>query len=277
MATANRNSSTTAKGISRSNGGAAIDKKLDLLDKKLDGLYKDIYISRPDNKRNLDAMIDNLDDVIDQLQGSDTTVSGMSELLRRVDKVGESNTNKMIKSVQELFEDQTVLGALMMNDSIHNYIAGQNHNYDLICKYLPRLEDALEIKRDNVLCSDNFSKSFLNPKSEKSSKEEISKFNSNVERIEEEYDISEFLDDTYMNTSKYGEDFIYVVPYDVAFARLFRKSNYRINSARIGQATLFEGYDPGLECIKESFQSTQDFKDFIKDYILENGEIVGLF
>ena len=52
MATVNRNSSTTAKGISRSNGGAAIDKKLDLLDQKLDGLYKDIYISRPDNKDN---------------------------------------------------------------------------------------------------------------------------------------------------------------------------------------------------------------------------------
>ena len=276
MATANRNSSTTAKGISRSNGGAAIDKKLDLLDQKLDGLYKDIYISRPDNKQNLDAMIDNLDAVIDQLQGSDTTVSGMSELLRRVDKVGESNTNKMIKSVQELFEDQTVLGALMMNDSIHNYIAGQNRNYDLICKYLPKLEDALEIKRDNVLCSDNFSKSFLNPKSEKSSKEEISKFNSNVERIEEEYDISEFLDDTYMNTSKYGEDFIYIVPYDVAFARLFRKSNYRINSARIGQTTIFEGYEAGVKCISENCQDSKEFKAYITETGVAKETLEGL-
>ena len=276
MATVNRNSSTTARGISRSNGGAAIDKKLDLLDQKLDGLYKDIYISRPDNKQNLDAMIDNLDAVIDQLQGSDTTVSGMSELLRRVDKVGESNTNKMIKSVQELFEDQTVLGALMMNDSIHNYIAGQNRNYDLICKYLPKLEDALEIKRDNVLCSDNFSKSFLNPKSEKSSKEEISKFNSNVERIEEEYDISEFLDDTYMNTSKYGEDFIYIVPYDVAFARLFRKSNYRINSARIGQTTLFEGYEAGVKCISENCQDSKEFKAYITETGVAKETLEGL-
>lgn len=276
MATVNRNSSTTVKGISRSNGGAAIDKKLDLLDQKLDGLYKDIYISRPDNKQNLDAMIDNLDAVIDQLQGSDTTVSGMSELLRRVDKTGESNTNKMIKSVQELFEDQTVLGALMMNDSIHNYIAGQNRNYDLICKYLPKLEDALEIKRDNVLCSDNFSKSFLNPKSEKSSKEEVSKFNSNTERIEEEYDISEFLDDTYMNTSKYGEDFIYIVPYDVAFARLFRKSNYRINSARIGQTTVFEGYEAGVKCISENCQNTKDFKDYITEIGVPKETLDGL-
>ena len=265
MASINKNPFITSKGITRSNGGSTIDKKLDLLDQKLDGLYKDIYISRPDNKQNLDAMIDNLDSIIDQLQGSDTSVSGMSELLRRVDKAGESNTNKMIKSVQELFEDQTVLGALMMNDSIHNYIAGQNRNYDLICKYLPKLEDALEIKRDNVLCSDNFSKNFLNPKSEKSSKDEVSRFNTNVKRIENEYNISEFLDDTYMNTSKYGEDFIYIVPYNVAFARLFKKSNYRINSARIGQTTIFEGYEAGISCISENCQETKDFKSYIKD------------
>ena len=266
----------TNKGISRSNGGAAIDKKLDLLDQKLDGLYKDIYISRPDNKQNLDAMIDNLDTMIDQLQGSDTTVSRMSELLRRVDKVGESNTKKMIKSVQDLFEDQAVLGALMMNDSIHNYIAGQNRNYDLICKYLPKLEDALEIKRDNVLCSDNFSKSYLNPKSQRSSKDEISKFNSNVDKIEDNYDISEFLDETYMNTSKYGEDFIYIVPYDVAFERLFKKSNYRINSARVGQVSLFEGYEAGVECISKNCQESKGFKSYITEAGVQEELLKGL-
>lgn len=273
MANTERDPSLTPSGITKSNGGVAIEKKLDLLDKKLDGLYKDIYISRPDNKRNLDAMIDNLDDVIGQLQGSDTSVSGMSELLRRVNNSDSSNTKKMMDSVQDLFEDQTVLGALMMNDSIHNYIAGQNHNYDLICKYLPKLEDALEIKRDNVLCSDNFSKNFLNPKSDKSSKDEISRFNTNADKIEEEYDISEFLDDTYMRVSKYGEDFIYVVPYDVAFARLFKKSNYRINSARIGQTTLFEGYERGVECVKEGFQSDKSFREFSKGFVITEDEM----
>lgn len=266
MASINKDPSMTSSGITKSNGGTAIDKKLDLLDQKLDGMYKDIYISRPDNKQNLDTMIDNLDTVIDQLQGSDSSVSGMSELLRRVDKVGDSNTNKMIQSVQDLFEDQTVLGTLMMNDSIHNYIAGQNHNYDLICKYLPKLEDALEIKRDNVLCSDNFSKNFLNPKAEKSSKEEITRFNNNVKRIENEYEISEFLDETYMNTSKYGEDFIYLVPYNVAFTRLMKKANYRMNSARIGQATLFEGYDAATTmAVNNNFQNTKEFKIYLNE------------
>ena len=38
------------KTISRKN--QSINKDLDLLDRKMDGLYKDIYISRPDNKDN---------------------------------------------------------------------------------------------------------------------------------------------------------------------------------------------------------------------------------
>lgn len=267
MANVNKNSSNNdSTKLSSSNGGASIDKKIDLLDQKLDGLYKDIFISRPDNKRNLDNIIDNLDTAIDQLQGSTTTAAGMTELLRRVDGANTSNAQNMVNSVRDLFEDQTLIGNLMMNDTVHKYIAGQNYNFDLICKYLPKLEDALEIKRDNVLCSDNFSKNFLNPVSEKSSKDEVLRFNNNVNKIEEKYDISEFLDDTYMRTSKYGEDFIYVVPYDVAFARLFKKSNYRINSARVGQVTLFEGYTAGTsEVVKEGFLESKEFISFAKN------------
>ena len=223
-----------------------VDKEINLLDRKMDEMYKDIYISRPDNKKNLDTMIDNMDEVIDKLQGSSYRASGMSELLRRVNDTENSNTTKMLNSVQDLFSDQSILTSLSVNDNIHKYISGQNYNYDLICKYLPKLQDALEIKRDNVLCSDNFSKNYLNPKSINSSKEETELFNTNIKRIENKYDISEFLDKTYMNTSKYGEDFIYVVPYPVAFERLFKKANkrtYSFNSGRMGLKTLLKILD----------------------------------
>ena len=186
-----------------SNPSRGLNKKLDLLDRKMDGLYKDIYISRPDNRFNIDNIVDNLDNVIDKLQGADSTVSGMTELLRRVDTSNNENSKKMMQSVQELFSDQNILGSIAMNDDINKYIKGQNYNYDLICKYLPKLQDALEIKRDNVLCSDNFSKDFINPKSVKSSKSEAVRFRTNTKRIEKEYDLQEFLDQTYMNTSKY--------------------------------------------------------------------------
>lgn len=267
------------KNALNANQSRNISKKLDLLDQKLDGLYKDIYVSRPDNKQNLDTMIGNLDDVIDKLQGSDSSVSGMSELLRRVDGANDSNVKKLMSSVQDLFNDQNLIGSLFANENIHNYIAGQNYNYDLICKYLPRLEDALELKRDNVLSSDNFSKSFINPKSMKSSKEEIIKFNNNVKRLQKIYEIDEFLDKTYMNMSKYGEDFIYIAPYRLALQRLFNKQKYRMNTGnRIGQVTLFEGYQESV-CLKESYQKSDEFIKYantIKDtiYLEDGGDIL---
>ena len=210
MATTRDDQNTTE--ISRSNGGAKINKKLDLLDQKVNALYKDIYITRPDNKHNLDTMLDNLDSALDRLQGFDTSTAGMTELMRRLDTSGSTNSDKLISTVAELFEDNNILGSLVFNDAMHSYIASQNYNYDLICKYLPKLQLALEIKRDNVLCSDNFSKNYLNPVNQKSSKEEVNKFSVNTKKLEEEYDLLDFLDDTYMNTSKYGEDFIYIVP-----------------------------------------------------------------
>ena len=117
-----------------SNPSRGLNKKLDLLDRKMDGLYKDIYISRPDNRFNIDNIVDNLDNVIDKLQGADSTVSGMTELLRRVDTSNNENSKKMMQSVQELFSDQNILGSIAMNDDINKYIKGQNYNYDLICK-----------------------------------------------------------------------------------------------------------------------------------------------
>ena len=38
----------------------ALNHDLDLLNQKMDGLYKDIYTTRPDNKNNLDSIIDDL-------------------------------------------------------------------------------------------------------------------------------------------------------------------------------------------------------------------------
>lgn len=271
-----REEESSTRSIIRPRASKSISHKLDLLDQKMDGLYKDIYISRADNKQNLDSMIDNLDSVIDRLQGTDASVSGMSELMRRINDSDGNNVKKLMSSVQDLFNDQNLIGSLFANDNIHNYIAAQNHNYDMICKYLPRLQDALEILRDNVLCSDNFSKMFLNPKFSKSSKEENIKFNSNTKRLEKAYQISEFLERTWMNTAKYGEDFIYIVPYNTAFKRLFDKQKYRVNKGnRIGQVSLFEGYEQPVECLESGFNKSKDFETYvehIKPIILDESD-----
>lgn len=252
---------------SKSPKNGKINKKIDLLNQKMDGLYKDIYITRPDNRQNMDSVIDRLDKAIDNIQDTEINVSNLSELLRRIDKDSTPNTYNCLKSVEELFGNQNLIDSLFANENVIKYIAAQNYQYDLICKYLPKLQDALEIKRDNVLCSDNFSKEFINPKSTKSSKTDAEIFSANVDRLENEYDFSNFIDKTYMNCSKYGEDFIYVVPYHVAFERLLKRSNYRKNSSKVGQLSFYESAGYGkeiVEVVKDNFTNNTDYKVMVE-------------
>lgn len=246
-----------------------IINKIDILNKKVDSLYRDIYVSRSDNLQNLNNIIDDLDDAIDRLQSTNMNdVSGMSQLLMRLDQDNENNVMKLRKNVEELFNDQNLISSLFANEDIHKYIAAENYQYDMICKYLPKLQDALDILADNTLCADNFSKSFLNPKSSKSSKQQITKFSNNSKKLEKEYDISTFLEKTYNNTSKYGEDFIYVVPYTLAFQRLLRRANYNRNNSRIGQVSFYESNtakkDIVTECVENKYIDSKEYKTYME-------------
>ena len=244
-----------------------INNKLDLLDKKMNGLYKDIYITRPDNKDNLDTVISNLDKEIDRLQSSEMSVSNMSELIRRVNKDDMPNTKEYLNSVENLFGNQNLVNSLFANHEMYKYIAAENHQYDLICRYIPKLEDALVLKRDNVLCSDNFSKNFINPKALKSSKEEANAFNNNCKRLELEYEISTFFERVYMNVSKYGEEFVYVVPYHIALERLQRRKLQGFNltsSGAMSQFSLMESYGQPERLVSENFVEDSEYKTFVE-------------
>lgn len=243
-----------------------INKKLDILDQKLDGLYRDIYVSRPDNKNNLTDILDRLDDSISSMQDDEINTSGMSELLRRIDSDGNSNIKNLVTSVGELFDDQNLIHTLYQNNDASKYILAQDYQYDMILKYLPKLRDALEMKRDNVLSSDNFSKNFINPKSYKSSKTELAKFSSNITKLEKQYEIAKFFDKWYMDTSIYGETFVYIVPYNTAFKRLMKRSNYRKNSARVSQFSFVEDTSAKghVSVVNEGFVNTTDYDKYRK-------------
>ena len=250
----------------------SINKKINILDKKVDSLYKDIYTTRTDNKRNIDSILNSIDDTIDKLQGIDNGASGMTELLRRVDGESRTNTERMMSSVRDLFSNENILGNIVMNDDTHRFIKAQNYNFDLICKYLPRLQAALDIKKDNVLCADSFEREFLMPQSPSILKDNIDKFNFNADKLEKEYDLSNFLEETYDRTSKYGEDFIYIVPYSEAFKRLLKKSKQaQISGLGLSpSATLFEGYIEDTALV-DDFTKTKQFISFAESIDGEAG------
>ena len=267
----------------------SITDKLDLLDKKIDDIYSDVYISNGEDSSNLEKSLDRLNITLDKLQDDDMSISGMSRLLSQIDKSNgingsNSNINQFYGSIQDLFSDQNIVNNIFATEEVHKYIAAQNYQYDLICKYLPRLLDALEIKRDNVLCSDNFSKDYLNPVSKKFNKKDQEIFSVNSKKLELEYNFTEFLDKTYMNCSKYGEDFIYIVPYATAFERLVRRSKNRQLQPTLGTYSFFESTSPYSESdiiVESGFEKSKEYIDFkshieeISDLSLDNTSFNG--
>jgi hypothetical protein len=250
----------------------SINNKLDLLDKKMDSLYNDIYISRSDNKTNLSDTMDRIDNALDRLQQDtdEITVSGLSKLIERIDKKSNTDSEKLISDVGDIFTDNGILSTLFNNQDIHKQIASENYTYDLICKYLPKLDDALKIKRDNVLSSDNFDKKFINPEYYRSNKEEHNRFILNDSKLQKKYDLVKFFEKTYMNTSKYGEEFIYIVPYGEAFKRLIRNSQKR-RSANYNRDTYYGMFGESTESfgkpetiVESGFIESKDYRDYSK-------------
>lgn len=265
----------------------SISSKLDLLDDKLDGLYKSVYISRPDNKNNMNDIITRLDNSIDKLQSNELNVSGMSELLRRLDKDNKTSSvsSELMAEVQDLVSDGSVINNLYQNDEVHKYILAENYTYDMLCRFVPKLIDALELKRDNVLSSDNFSKKFLNPVSVKSSKEEVQIFTNNCKKLERKYDLEQFYMDTYMNVSKYGEDFLYIVPYKVAFERLLKRQNYRRSGNKLNQLTFMgeaaaqtnSTKAQSVTVLSEGYATSKEYKTYQDDMVDQYGLARGGF
>lgn len=249
-----------------------IKNQLDLLSKKMDNLYQDTYITRADNINNINSVINDLDDAINRIASIDNdNVGNMSELLRRIDKANSVDRDKLMGSVRELFNDNNLIETLFSNTDIYKYISAENYNYDMICRFLPTLIDALKIKADNVLSSDNFANKFLYPQSVKTTKDEVALFSINCDRLEKTYELSEFLEKTYMNVSKYGEDFIYCVPYTKAFERLLKLKKDATNGI-IGNkvsvpyyesSDIFWNSKESKEIIEENYIDSPDYKKYL--------------
>ncbi|MCM1215998.1 MAG: hypothetical protein NC548_15935 [Lachnospiraceae bacterium] len=240
-----------------------VNKELDNLDRNMDSIYQTTYSSRSDNRRDLDNIVTTIDDTVDKIVngGNGPKLSDLSNLYMRIQKKkGVSNTN-IVKGAMELFADNNIINSLSMNQDYMKYIYAEDYQYDMICKYMPALETALDIKKDNVLSSDSFSKDFLNIQSDSTTPETFKIFNDRAKRVVEKYKFQDICEEMYHRASHYGEAFVYIVPYHIAIQRLLKRrasfnKNGIVNTYHENAKT--RGMNPTKTCILESSNISND-------------------
>ena len=210
----------------------SINNRLDVLDAQMRDVYKNTFNTDINNSFNLSTITDDIMDSIDALIANDSDIQGIPNVSRLYNRLNSKKNNGTVgeftDDVFSIFDDKAMVSNLMDVYSKSRSIKQIDEQIDTVCKYMPKLQDALDIKKDSVLVAETFTKDYLNLISglNKDDKD----FSSRVLALKEKYQLEDLLDEIVARTEKYGECFVYRVPYKKAFEKMLDKKSGKINS-----------------------------------------------
>jgi hypothetical protein len=189
----------------------------------ISSLYRSTYYSDPTNKQQLQSLKSDISSSIKSIMDTNSDNIGepnISKLYERL-LLKTQNDPGTVSEFEKIFGDNDFVNNIANSYLDNRWVRAIDQEIDEVLKYMPKLEEALQTIRDNVLSSDSFSKDYLNIESSFSiSDRDSAQFSRNVDELKERYDLLEFVNDIYYETSKYGEVFVYCVPYTKAIQKL---------------------------------------------------------
>ena len=204
-----------------------IINKLWSLRKQMNDVYKDTYSTDPTNREELDRIGLDIEDNVSKILTRNKTgdIANISNLYAIANLRNAIDSGDYNKSIIDYFEDRSITDKLLNSYTENKWIEELDQEYDIVCKFMPKLVEAMNSVKDAVLTADNFDKEFLSFTSPNKSPDESSAFSEEMENIKKQYNLYERVDTWYDNTSKYGEQFVYKAPYKKALAKLMNRKN----------------------------------------------------
>lgn len=207
----------------------ALKKIAGLLQNNTDDLYKSTYYSNPDNKKQLMDIKSSIDASIKNIISTTTNNVGEPNISRFYERIyfNTQNDSRTVQEFEKIFGDNEFINNLTSSYLDNVWIKSKDDEIDELTKYMPKLQEALNTLRDNVLSADSFSKDFLTLNNELTdNSNDNDQFSVNIKELKKTYKLNKLVTEIYDDTSKYGETFIYCVPYDKAIQTLMdRKQN----------------------------------------------------
>ena len=222
--------------------------------KGLANLYGRTYYTPPDGDNELTHLTDRINDSMGKIINDINYSTGLSSISTLYAKaIDYQNDSKVVDGFDNLFKDMandgSVYNVFFNNRSLRLFDA----EIDMICKYMPMLEDALGVLCDNVISSDHFSKDFIFISDENVSVENNKElFYNNIKVLKDKYDLLIKFQDIIYNTSKYGERFYYIVPYERAIKKLLDNPDNKFVTSHEAMSLTESGILKQTPALKES-------------------------
>ena len=273
----------------------SIMSKLWSLRKQMNGVYKDTYSTDPSSKDELDRIGSDIEDHISQVlarNGNDNIadISHLYAVANLRTAVGNKDYND---GIINYFEDRTVTDSLLNSYLENKWVIELDREIEVVLKYMPKLREALGAIKDSVITADNFDKENLTFNCASINSDNMASFNEEIEAIKKTYELYDKVEKWYDNTSKYGEQFVYKVPYNKALATLMnrrpetRYTGFQSSATGVRESVILEGGNipssyRGKDWVDNSFLSfskvlkeagcpLQDIKvEIVKDSVLDS-------
>lgn len=221
---------------------SSIRKLANTVQDNLNGLYARTYFSSPNNKNDLEITKSKINKTLDDIISNNKNNTGstsVASLYTRLDNYQKDPD--VARKISTLFEDRNLMTGLMSAYIENKYLKDYDNEIDTVLKYCPKLKEALEVRKDNVLSADFFSKDYLIISDETNVRDDAI-FMKRCGDIKEIYNLIERVDEWYDTTAMYGEVFVYIVPYAKAISRLLVLKNGNTNVS-LSEAVLNENFD----------------------------------
>lgn len=207
------------------NSNGIISRMINTVKNSIGNIYKNTYYNQNTDSINLDNVKRDLSSSIDKIMSNnydsvgDISISTVYSRLQQ--KYNKSNSSSM-KELDNMFNDRNITDNLLMNNYMDNKsIKDYDDEIDLLCKHMPQLQDALDAKKDNVLSADHFSKDFINTVNTTNLTPEA-QYLERIKYLKDKYNLIEEFENIYDRAAKYGEQFVYIVPYNKVLTGLMK-------------------------------------------------------
>ena len=188
----------------------------------VDGLYRNTYMANPQSSKDIKDLTARINDNIDNIVNRNMDTYGMPSVSKLYSRIAASNRDEkdITDSLESMFDNGLMTDDLYGMFMSNRYLKELDNEIDTVCKYMPKLEEALQVQKDCVLSADHFSKDFLNLIPLGVTDTTSGTFNERVSDLKRKYKLAQLVEEIYEDVSKYGEKFVYRVPLSVAIGRL---------------------------------------------------------
>lgn len=184
----------------------------------MDSLYRTTYFSTPQANNDVKGLAQDINDNIDKIVSRNMDTIGIPSVSVLYSRLFDKSADESRRNVQGMFEEPMMMDDLYATFMSNRFLRELDDEIDTVCKYMPDLEEALDAKKDAVLSADHFSKDFLNIKFPTDIAN--TQFAQRITELKKKYKLQKLSEDIYDDTGKYGEKFVYIVPYSAAISRL---------------------------------------------------------